>query len=131
MARTTRTRRIALAAGLPAAAAAAALIASAAGAATSSPATAQHSVKPAVVETHHHGRHVEPGDLRGRANEPGEDARGAEREPGDERVVHVLLHANRSSFREHRSTHSIDSIRSMLDSSNRFLPRCKRSVKEW
>ena len=38
MARNTRTRRIALAAGLPAAAAAAALIASAASAATSGPA---------------------------------------------------------------------------------------------
>ena len=72
MARNTRTRRIALAAGLPAAA-------------TSAPEAVHQSVRPAVVGAHHHGRHVEPGDRRGRANEPGEDVRGQEREPGDDR----------------------------------------------
>jgi hypothetical protein len=96
MARNTRTRRIALAAGIPAAAAVAALIASAASAAASGPAAAHHPVKPAIAATQHQGRAAEPGDLRGRGNEPGEDVRrrateagedvrGQEREPGDDR----------------------------------------------
>ena len=69
----TRTRRIALAAGIPTVAAAAALIASAASAATSGPSSEHQPAKPATVAAHHR-HHAEPGDLRGRANEPGEDA---------------------------------------------------------
>ena len=99
MRRSTLTKRLALAAGIPAAAAAGVLLAATTSSASSHTTTPIHTVaaqttRPAVVtharrdavELRHHHRHAEPGDARGRANEPGEDVRGhdGEAEQGDE-----------------------------------------------
>ena len=87
MTRSTLTKRLTLAAGIPAAAAAGVLLAASTSSA-SSHTTPNHTVaaqttRSAVVtherrdavEPRHH-QHAEPGDARGRANEPGEDVRG-------------------------------------------------------
>jgi hypothetical protein len=98
MRRSTLTKRLVLAAGIPAAAAAGVLLAAGTSAASSHTApthavSAQttrqalvtHERRDAVEPKRHH--HAEPGDARGRANEPGEDVRGhdGEAEQGNDR----------------------------------------------
>ena len=94
MSRNTLISRIAIATGVPAAAAAAALLATAASAASSGPAVNHHAVRPAATSSvtsfatqaprHVRSGQAEPGDARGRANEPGEDAQGRANEPGED-----------------------------------------------
>jgi hypothetical protein len=94
--RSTLTKRLTLAAGIPAAAAAGVLLAASTSSAshttpihtvaaqTTRSAFVTHERRDAVRPRRHH--HAEPGDARGRANEPGEDVRGhdGETEQGDD-----------------------------------------------
>lgn len=104
MIRSTLTKRLALAAGIPAAAAVGVLLAAGTSSASSHTTTPirtvdAQSTRSAVVtherrdavEIRHHHRHAEPGDARGRANEPGEDVRGhdGEAEQGDDSSSHT------------------------------------------